>query len=545
MRKLQRHRRSLTWIASLASAVTVATVGATAVMAEGPACVVDGTPITHEQAAADPDLCPAAEEPAAPAPAPDPEPAPEPEPAPDPDPAPTSEEPPAADPAPADPADSGDAADPAPTEDTTDAGTAGGGTEPAPTEDATDAGDPGTDDASGGGTEPAAEDPAPADPTPTSEEPATQEPTATEPAPTTDDSGTGNDPATTTPTTPKPTAPKPAAPKPQADPPADPITQHTRELVRAKQYQAAPFRDARTFRENYEPTGRIPRQPELSQEDATTLLDAARGTATSWSTLAAVAWLESRWDDPTAGGIVGRRLTDAAWAQYGTDGDGDGIVSRDSRADQARTVAIFLARVSDDEHEALRAYFNYSHREIMADRAELLADYFDALGPYTLVHGIDDPEAREKLQERTLDDETIEIYDAGRSDIEAGIIDPRVLVTLRYLANRYESVTVSSLVSGHGVFTTSGNVSLHAYGQAVDIAALGGESILGNQQKDGKTYEAVKDVLLLPAAMQPAELISLWDMGGASFAMSDHHDHIHIGWKTDVVPEAGGDDHRH
>jgi hypothetical protein len=272
----------------------------------------------------------------------------------------------------------------------------------------------------------------------------------------------------------------------------------------------------------------------MSQTDADLLVDAARGTGTKWSTLAAVAWLESRWDDPIAGGIVGRRLSAEAWSAYGTDGNGDGRVERGNRADQARTVARFLATARRNDDAALRAYFTNARRARMATRANLLADYFDALGPYALVHGLEDPKARELLQQRTIDDESIELYDGGRSDVAAGIIDPRALVTLRFLANRFNTVTVSSIVSGHGVYTTSGNVSLHALGQAIDVAALDGESILGHQQRGSRTWKAVREVLLLPDAMQPAELISLWEMGGSSFAMSDHHDHIHLGWKTET-----------
>ena len=96
------------------------------------------------------------------------------------------------------------------------------------------------------------------------------------------------------------------------------------------------------------------------------------------------------------------------------------------------------------------------------------------------------------------------------------------------------------------MYPAVGNVSLHSYGQAVDIAALGGESILGHQQRGGRTWHAVQDLLLLPEAMQPAELITLWDMGMPSFALSDHHDHIHVGWKTETAPELGAeDDHQH
>jgi hypothetical protein len=49
--------------------------------------------------------------------------------------------------------------------------------------------------------------------------------------------------------------------------------------------------------------------------------------------------------------------------------------------------------------------------------------------------------------------------------------------------------------------------------------------------RGSNTYHAVRGILLLPESMQPAELISLWDMGGPSFAMADHADHIHIGFQ--------------
>jgi hypothetical protein len=37
-------------------------------------------------------------------------------------------------------------------------------------------------------------------------------------------------------------------------------------------------------------------------------------------------------------------------------------------------------------------------------------------------------------------------------------------------------------------------------------------------------------MLLLPEELRPKQLISLFDMGGPSFAMGDHHDHIHAGY---------------
>lgn len=58
----------------------------------------------------------------------------------------------------------------------------------------------------------------------------------------------------------------------------------------------------------------------------------------------------------------------------------------------------------------------------------------------------------------------------------------RVLTLLLYLAQRYRSVTMSSLISGHSFLTTAGRPSLFALG------------------------------------------------GGPSFALPDHADHIHVGF---------------
>jgi len=53
---------------------------------------------------------------------------------------------------------------------------------------------------------------------------------------------------------------------------------------------------------------------------------------------------------------------------------------------------------------------------------------------------------------------------------------------------------------------------------------------MGHQQPGGLTERALRDILLLPKELWPSELISLFDMGGPSFAMADHADHIHVGF---------------
>jgi hypothetical protein len=135
------------------------------------------------------------------------------------------------------------------------------------------------------------------------------------------------------------------------------------------------------------------------------------------------------------------------------------------------------------------------------------------------------------LEKRVLSDERIEIYDCGRDDIRSGQIDRRVLATLAYLAESGLKPTVTSLKCGHGFYTSSGNVSHHSSGNAVDIATINGIPVLGHQEPGGVTEQAVRRLMLLQGTMAPAQIISLFEIGGATFAMADHHDHIHVGFQ--------------
>ena len=163
-----------------------------------------------------------------------------------------------------------------------------------------------------------------------------------------------------------------------------------------------------------------------------------------------------------------------------------------------------------------------------SERVLALAAYNRAVSLSGLVRGLDAVKAR--LEERVLASPRLMIYPGGRADIEDGRIDGRVLFLLLYLADRHGSVTVSSLQTGHSFLTRSGNVSNHSLGRAVDIAALGGTPIIGHQESGGVTERGLRSVMLLPREMWPSELISLFELGGPSFAMADHADHIHIGF---------------
>jgi hypothetical protein len=163
-----------------------------------------------------------------------------------------------------------------------------------------------------------------------------------------------------------------------------------------------------------------------------------------------------------------------------------------------------------------------------AERALALGHYNRAVRLRALVRGL--AASKAGFQRRILASRRIELYSLGRADVASGRIDVRVLVLLLYLADTYHEVTVSSLQTGHRLFARPGVVSAHIHGLAVDITALGNVSIAGNQRPGGVTEHAVRAILLLPAELQPRQVISLLGLGGASFPLADHGDHIHVGF---------------
>ena len=195
-------------------------------------------------------------------------------------------------------------------------------------------------------------------------------------------------------------------------------------------------------------------------------------------------------------------------------------------AREMRTLAHRLGRagVRRDARAGLSAYSGPS----FADRALALARYNRAVGLRALVRGL--AASKATFQRRILSSRRIELYSLGRADVAAGRIDVRVLVLMLYLTRTYREVTVSSLQTGHRLFARPGVVSAHVHGLAVDVTALGNLPIAGNQQPGGLTERAVRDILLLPAEVQPRQIISLLGLGGASFPQADHADHIHVGY---------------
>ncbi len=163
-----------------------------------------------------------------------------------------------------------------------------------------------------------------------------------------------------------------------------------------------------------------------------------------------------------------------------------------------------------------------------ADKAAALARYDRAVGLNALVKGLEASKA--SIAARLLSDRMVSIYEGGRNDIVEDKVDVRVLAMIAYLRETFGQVTVSSLISGHRLYARPGVVSAHIPGHAVDIAALDGTPIQGHQAPGGLVERAVREILFAPAEIMPRQVISLLGMGGPSFPLADHYNHIHIGY---------------
>jgi hypothetical protein len=177
-------------------------------------------------------------------------------------------------------------------------------------------------------------------------------------------------------------------------------------------------------------------------------------------------------------------------------------------------------------------------------RLQEAADYFHAVEPIggnpflpdgdSLAAGVLSGD-QAQLSREVLADPGISIYDCGRTDIQQGIVDKRILGAMLYLRRAGLTLTITSLRCGHGYYTAGGSVSAHSYGAAMDIAAFNGQPVIGNQGPGSLTEQAVKLLMQLEGEALPSQLISLMDFGGPSFAMGDHDDHLHVGYNFETT----------
>jgi hypothetical protein len=213
-----------------------------------------------------------------------------------------------------------------------------------------------------------------------------------------------------------------------------------------------------------------------------------------------------------------------------------GVLRADGRLGSAPAGPQLLARTATrlgrlggrNSSRLWAAAFAYSGGTAFADRATALAHYYRAVGLRALVRGL--MAERKEIARRVLSDRRVSIYSAGHGDISSGRVNVRVNAMIEYLADTFGQVTVSCLISGHRLYARPGVISAHIYGLAADISSVGGTPILGHQQPGGITEQAVRALLQLPPEMMPRQVISLLGLGGPSFPLANHYNHIHVGY---------------
>jgi soluble lytic murein transglycosylase-like protein len=253
------------------------------------------------------------------------------------------------------------------------------------------------------------------------------------------------------------------------------------------------------------------------------------GESGVWA-LAAVARIESNFGKGMSSQELASRgplgISDDNWQKYAVDGDGNGKVRRESPADAAATVARMIWAAGD-----IRAgLFQNNHAEwyveaVMAD-AEAMAGSCQVK---TVAYSI----ALPGPTNAPINWSNVEVSNSMEMvDLQSGAIDPRILNLLGAISQEH-TVRISALRSDHSEYTSSGNVSNHYYGRAMDIAAIDGVPCT-DVSPDGPCGTIARQLGALPAGQEPTELIYCFDPDGPDnpngFAQADHCDHVHVGF---------------
>jgi hypothetical protein len=139
--------------------------------------------------------------------------------------------------------------------------------------------------------------------------------------------------------------------------------------------------------------------------------------------------------------------------------------------------------------------------------------------------------SKEQLQNRILQDPHVQIYSCGRRDIEAGLVDRRVLATLEFLSASGLDPSVSGLICGRGVLASSdGSGAAGAGGSSVDISKINNIPVSGHQGRGGIADTTIRRLLTLQGAMKPDQIISTMSYKGQTntLALPDHSDRIQV-----------------
>jgi murein DD-endopeptidase MepM/ murein hydrolase activator NlpD len=138
--------------------------------------------------------------------------------------------------------------------------------------------------------------------------------------------------------------------------------------------------------------------------------------------------------------------------------------------------------------------------------------------------------SKQQLTTRVLTDPHVRIYTCGRRDIQAGLIDRRILAVIEFLSASGLDPTVSGLLCDASPHGTTGVDEAGRTGESVDISAVNGIPILGHQGPGSITQITIRRLLALQGSMAPDDIVSDTPFKGQgnTLALPDHTNRIQV-----------------
>jgi hypothetical protein len=244
-----------------------------------------------------------------------------------------------------------------------------------------------------------------------------------------------------------------------------------------------------------------------------------------WTVLAAIHKVETNFGTGPATSSAGAQgpmqFMPATWRAYGVDGDQDGSTDVNNVVDAVfGATNLLCANGAGDPARLPDALWNYNHSDEYVAQVLALATSYGIV----TISGV----ASSASPSDVLNNPRIVLSANARADLEAGIVDPRLVAVLETVARRH-ALAISVFKSGHSIRTRSGSISNHYYGRGADIFFVNGAPV---SSLNSAARDLVRILSTLPGGSRPDEIgHPFWDLnvvGG--FTDQDHADHLHLGF---------------
>ena len=274
----------------------------------------------------------------------------------------------------------------------------------------------------------------------------------------------------------------------------------------------------------------------------------AGGNTTPWP---AGQW-EGQWGltGPWLRALGPMQFISPSWAAFGQDGNGDGTQNPHNIFDGARSAAQLLCESQGGEITNLTdALFSYNRSTEYGQLVLHWSRLYVAL-PF----GAFDGTAQDLLHHPN-----VELHPRARGDLEAGVVDPRLISALVTAADDF-TMYIGWFKSGHSECVGGGSIaqrpgctiSNHHFGRAADIGAVGfadqADRPLVRPNNDAARALTTRwGTMSLDDPLRPESIGSPWDTGvfHGHFTDGNHVNHLHVAWRTDPPPPEAIDATRH